>query len=181
MPKWTGIIIHHSDTTDDAARQDWDGIRRFHMSWRLDGDTLTAEQLKQYQADLAALKGQAPPAGWKWTRVLRPWRDIGYNWGLESVKGKLVIQQGRPMDIPGAHCEGMNSVSLGICCVGDFDKERPSDAIYYNCAQLCANLIKRFPTIQVGKIEPHRKYANKTCPGNLFDMNRLLGYVRTMV
>lgn len=165
---WTSIIIHHSDTKDDAALQEWDGIRRFHMSWRFDGETITRERAKELIA--AGKKG-----------VLAPWRDIGYHWGIESVKGSIVFQRGRQMTMAGAHCEGMNSTAVGICCVGDFDRERPSDSVYYNCASLCANIMKLYPAITPWTIYPHHKFSPKTCPGNLFDMDRLTRYVRLQV
>lgn len=167
IPKWTHIIIHHSATEDDGIRDDWAGIKKYHTSWRYRGDIITPEQGNHLIAE-----GKIG--------VIKPWRDIGYHWGVENVKGRMVVQKGRPEDLPGAHCEHMNGVALGICCVGDFDHHVPSDAVYYNCAQLCALLMKKYPKITVGNIEPHRKYSSKTCPGSLFDMNRLLGYVRTL-
>jgi hypothetical protein len=165
MPTWKHIIIHHSDTEDDAARDDWEGIRRFHMSWRLGGDTITEARAKELIAE--GKQG-----------VLAPWSQIGYHWGVESVKGKIVFQKGRSLTTVGAHCIGMNSQAIGICCVGDFDKQHPSDAVYYNCAQLCVNMIKMFPEITPWEIFPHNKFASKTCPGLLFDMERLKKYVR---
>lgn len=167
-PAWKQIIIHHSDTEDDAALQDWDGIRRFHMSWRFRGETITQALAKELIAE--GKQG-----------VLAPWRDIGYHWGIEQVKGKLVCQQGRPLTMIGAHCTGMNSTAIGICCVGDFDKERPSDATYFNCASLCANMIKLFPAITPWDIYPHRKFSPKTCPGLMFDMDRLVKYVKVQI
>jgi N-acetylmuramoyl-L-alanine amidase len=134
------------------------------MSWRCNGEIVTVEEAKRLSA-----AGKV---------ITAPWRDIGYHWGLESVKGKIVVQKGRPMDEVGAHCIGMNSQAIGICCVGNFDMHIPSEATYFNCAQLCATVMKMFPAITIGTIEPHNKYSNKTCPGNLFDMNRLLRQVR---
>lgn len=163
-PAWKSIIIHHSDTEDDAARQDWDGIRKFHMSWRLGGDSITPEEGRR-------LLAEGKP-------VIKPWRDIGYHWGIELVKGSIVIQRGRGLDQVGAHCVGMNSQAIGICCVGDFDEDHPSDLVYFNCAQLCANMIKMFPAITPWNIYPHNKFAQKTCPGRMFDMDRLIKYVK---
>lgn len=181
MPIWKGIIIHHSATKDNNYIDDWAAITRFHTSWRLNGNILTKKQVAEYRSDLKALKGNKPPADWKWHGIVRPWRDNGYHWGLEIVKGKTVIQKGRPLTMQGAHCTGLNDTHLGICCVGNYDNDRPSDSLYYNCAQLCATMIHMFPSIMLGFIEPHRNHAQKTCPGNLFDMNRLTAYVRTMI
>lgn len=177
-PAWKAIIIHHSDTEDDANAVDWIGIRKFHMSWRLNGETMTPEQIARYKAALKELNGKTPPPGWLWAQVQAPWRDIGYHWGIEQVHGKIVFQKGRGLDQPGAHCEGMNSQAIGICCVGDFDKYRPSDAVYFNCAQLCGMMIRQFPAITPWDIYPHRKFSTKTCPGSQFDMERLVKYVK---
>lgn len=166
MPNWKSIIIHHSATDDDGTKDDWEGIRRFHMSWRLNGETISPE-------DGRKLHAVGKP-------VIRPWRDIGYHWGIESVKGSLAFHQGRPLDKAGAHCEGMNSEAIGICCVGDFDKYRPSDAVYYNCAMLCQSMIEMFPKITPWDIFPHSKFAHKSCPGAMFDMDRLVRYVKVM-
>jgi|WetSurMetagenome_2_1015567.scaffolds.fasta_scaffold01426_25 hypothetical protein len=158
------IIIHHSATPDDDQADDWDAIRKYHMSWRYKDVTITADEGRRLLTE-----GK---------NVLRPWRDIGYHWGVESVKGKIVIQKGRGLDTAGAHCIGMNEQSIGICCVGNFDKQHPSDAAYFNCSQLCVNMMEMFPAITPWDIFPHNKFSEKTCPGQLFDMERLKKYVR---
>lgn len=164
---WNEIIIHHSDTPDNGAANDWEAIRRFHKSWRLDGKIINQE-------DGERLMAEGKP-------VIRPWHDIGYHFGLESVKGKAVVQVGRPLNEVGAHCVGHNETGIGICCVGDFDKEHPSEAIYYDCALLCYKLIIQFPLITVDSIYPHSKFSPKTCPGTMFDIERLTRYVRVFL
>lgn len=164
MPKWKSIIIHHSATDDDNELQDWDGIKKFHTSWRLGGKIISKAEGKK-------LLSEGKP-------VLKPWADIGYHWGLELINNKLVFQRGRSLTQSGAHCIGMNNQSIGICCVGNFDKCQPSEAMYFNCAQLCCLMIKQFPAITPWEIYPHKKFAIKTCPGVLFDMSRLIKYVK---
>lgn len=166
MPSWTAIIIHHSASMDDGYKNDWEAIRSFHMSWRYNDESVdekTAERLRE--------RGFV---------VIPPWRDIGYHNGIEMVKGKIVVQQGRPLTDTGVHCKGMNYHALGLCFVGDYDSEKPSDAMYYTGAMVCRAYMAQFPGIKQDHIFPHRDFASKSCPGNLFDMDRLLYYIRTV-
>jgi hypothetical protein len=167
LPNWQAIIIHHSATIDDDFNSDWEAIRKFHKSWRFNGEIISQSRAQE----LIELDQE----------VISPWQDIGYHFGLESIKGKLTIQPGRSIDLIGAHCKGMNDKALGICCIGDFDNERPSDAIYYNCAQLCINLMKQFSAITPATILPHNKFSYKTCPGIFFDMERLKKYIHIYI
>jgi N-acetylmuramoyl-L-alanine amidase len=61
--------------------------------------------------------------------LARGWSDIGYHYVITN--GHLaphseyapqfdgVVYDGRPLDIPGAHAEGHNANSIGICLVGN--------------------------------------------------------------
>lgn len=101
------------------------------------------------------------------------WNDIGYHWGVELVKDKLQIVRGRPEFIIGAHCYGHNQNTLGIALVGNYDIAEPSKEAMELLARLCCSRLHKHPSIIA--IEPHHKYnSGKTCPGKLFDMNKLL-------
>lgn len=50
----------------------------------------------------------------EWHRA-RGWNGIGYHWVIRQTG---VLEQGRPECIVGAHCEGHNEGSLGVCLVG---------------------------------------------------------------
>jgi len=47
------------------------------------------------------------------------WSDIGYHF---VIKRGGLIQQGRDIELAGAHAEGHNSDSIGICLVGGVEK-----------------------------------------------------------
>ena len=100
------------------------------------------------------------------------WSDIGYHYGLEMVNGKLILQKGRDETTIGAHCIGMNKSSLGICCVGNYDLIKPCDKMFDALADLCFLLCRKYSLIGED-IEPHNKYANKSCPGKMFPMAKL--------
>lgn len=76
-----------------------------HHSATLDGETFSWDAIKKYHIEE------------------RKWKDIGYNFGIEKYHSKAVILAGRDIsDIP-AHTVGLNSKSIGICIVGNYDTE----------------------------------------------------------
>ena len=99
------------------------------------------------------------------------WSAIGYHYGLEIVNNNPEIFVGRMMNEYGAHCRGarMNRRSLGICFVGDFDKEEPPDPIWTMGVRLVRSLMDIFD-IGPELIQGHSDYSNKSCPGQRFDM-----------
>lgn len=100
------------------------------------------------------------------------WQDIGYQFGLEDLRGSVEILMGRFMDEPGAHCVGYNSKSIGICLVGNFDAAEPSKEIWDKAINLVRNLQRLF-SIQRKNVLGHRETgAPKTCPGSKFDMDK---------
>lgn len=89
------------------------------------------------------------------------WVDIGYNWVIEK-SGK--IYKGRDEKIDGAHTIGMNDKSIGLCLIGNFDLTLPTKEQENSLKIVYQDLITRYPVLK-GQVYPHRKYANKTCPG----------------
>lgn len=53
----------------------------------------------------------------QWHRE-RGWLDIGYHY---VIRRDGTVEVGRPQDVIGAHVEGHNSESLGICMAGGID------------------------------------------------------------
>ena len=100
------------------------------------------------------------------------WNDIGYHFGVELVNDEYEVLAGRPIDVQGAHCKErrMNSRSLGICFVGNFDLAPPDKIMLQRAAQVLKPILKwlKVPRIHV---LPHSYFARyKTCPGELFPM-----------
>ncbi len=109
----------------------------------------------------------------KYHKEVMKWNDIGYHHGIEVVGSELVWLDGRPENIAGAHCSAghMNSCSLGICFVGEFDGASPSEKLYNFGARHVASLCKRY-NIPVANVKGHCEYEkHKTCPGKMFNMN----------
>lgn len=154
------IIIHHSYSPDNRQINDWESTRRYHMSWRHNDISIPAAEAKMLMA-----------AG---VDVIPPWKDIGYHAGQERENGKLIRRIGRPETMTGAHCsqQGMNSRSLGYCFVGCYDRVPPTDYELGFAAEWLADWIRKY-RLTVNDIEPHSKYAAKSCPGTVFPMDKL--------
>jgi len=113
------------------------------------------------------------------------WTDIGYHYGVERVKKELTLQIGRPVFMEGAHCKEarMNSRSIGMCVVGNFDAAPPPlDTLTY-VRDLCWAFMANYD-IPAQNIIGHReaglaagfdwkKGQYKTCPGIVFPMRTL--------
>ena len=100
------------------------------------------------------------------------WTDIGYHFGFEMVDGGLTTFCGRPLNVSGAHCSAgnMNKNSIGVCFIGDFDKEEPSKDLLKYGAKYVAGLCELLK-IRVDNVRAHRDFeSKKTCPGSKFDM-----------
>jgi N-acetylmuramoyl-L-alanine amidase len=96
------------------------------------------------------------------------WDDIGYHFvilngktnssgpRLRSLDG--MVEVGRSLDVPGAHCYGHNKNSIGICLIGT---EKFSLKQFNACIILCKNLIEVYGPME---ISGHYNYSYKTCP-----------------
>jgi N-acetylmuramoyl-L-alanine amidase len=95
----------------------------------------------------------------------RGWLSIGYHY---VVRRNGVVEAGRPWDIVGAHVEGYNEESVGVCLVGGVDKAmQPVDNFTEEqmiaLAVLVEDLLGVFPGAQV---VGHRDFpgVKKACP-----------------
>ena len=118
----------------------------------------------------------------------RNWSGIGYHFVIlnaqHSTKADGVIENGRPTNKAGAHALGLNSRSLGICCIGHGDKFDFTPAQYQSLYGLIRRLMTEF-SIPINKVIGHRELndlaeqeiistryrTSKSCPGNKIDMN----------
>ena len=161
-PKW--IIIHHS-LSPDGKERDWNGIRKYHMSYRYKGDIITEERYEELQAE------------GKTSGLETPWKDIGYHLGIEEVSGRLEIQKGRPIGTPGAHAIGFNDNSIGLCLIGHYDQRPPSEPRLFLLGSVCRDLQRLF-VIAPDHVIGHRETFSlrgvpieKSCPGSAFNLD----------
>lgn len=98
------------------------------------------------------------------------WFGIGYHFGIEDLRGQIEILMGRFPDQQGAHCRGNNADSIGICFVGNFDIEPPSEIVWKKGIMLCKYLME---VLHIQTVQGHRELdPRKTCPGRLFDLDK---------
>ena len=92
--------------------------------------------------------------------IKRGWSDIGYHY---LIYRDGTIHQGRDVDIAGAHCEGHNAKSIGVCYVGGKGGDTRTLAQKAALINLLTDLKKLYPT---ARIVGHRDYDQhgKTCP-----------------
>lgn len=90
------------------------------------------------------------------------WDGLGYHYVIHK-NGDVWL--GRPEYRNGAHAVGYNTISIGICVIGNFDLTLPTKEQENAVAKLIQAVRGRYPIITQDKIYPHRKFANKTCYG----------------
>lgn len=99
----------------------------------------------------------------KWHRA-KGFFGCGYHYVIKR-NGKVEI--GRPEETIGAHTQGYNERSIGICIVGGISEEKGNPECNYTDEQwetlktLATDLQKRYPGI---KFIGHNQVANKACP-----------------
>lgn len=102
------------------------------------------------------------------------WSGIGYHDGVELARNHVEIFRGRMPDEKGAHCrkDGMNNVSIGICCVGNYDHTFPSFEIWREAKRVTKFYMRHYG-IKANNVHGHGEIDNrKTCPGRNWDMNK---------
>lgn len=135
-----------------------------HHSLTKDGKTVSWDNIRDYHVNV------------------RGWSSVGYHFCVEDVDNSIEILMGRMPDRVGAHAKEMhmNSRSLGICCVGNFNLEIPSEAKLKKLEEL-VNWIQYEYKIPVDNVLGHRdvglmagydwtKDQYKSCPGKLFPL-----------
>lgn len=98
----------------------------------------------------------------RWHRE-RGFKQIGYHY-VVLLDG--TIQEGRPEGVPGAHCKGHNSDSIGVCYIGGLDgNSRPKDTrtVAQRAAlkELISRLRVKYPN---ARVHSHYEFARKACP-----------------
>ena len=94
------------------------------------------------------------------------WSDIAYH---KVIRRDGTVEDGRPIERPGAHTRGENADSIGLCLVGGKHKSRETHDCNFTSAQwraldrLCRDLMLEFPDIE--DISGHRDWAARGCPG----------------
>lgn len=95
------------------------------------------------------------------------WSGIGYHFFI-SKEGS--IYKGRPLEVIGAHCEGFNLYSIGICAQGNYMAEnmpiKQQQAIVELCKYLCE-------TYKIKMIKGHKEMKSTLCPGIKYPLKEI--------
>lgn len=102
------------------------------------------------------------------------WAGIGYHY---YVRKDGSIYRGRPENMAGAHCPGVNSTSIGICAEGNFDEETMSD-VQKNAI---IELVKDIKTRHNIWIKGHREVISTSCPGSNFPLEEIVNIVENVI
>jgi hypothetical protein len=110
----------------------------------------------------------------RWHVKDRGWRTIGYHYLIDR---NGTVATGRPVEQVGAHVQGHNTGTIGVCLIGGHgSSETDQFAEHFTPAQdkalrhLLADLQHRY---KIGKVTGHNSYAAKACPG--FNVLKWLG------
>ena len=102
----------------------------------------------------------------RWHVQQRRWRNIGYHWVIDRDGA---VAPGRPETEIGAHVEGHNRGTIGICLLGGYGAsvdgpfEKNFTAAQAAAAKRLIAEIKGRTAIR--KVSGHNDYAAKACPG----------------
>jgi N-acetyl-anhydromuramyl-L-alanine amidase AmpD len=102
------------------------------------------------------------------------WPGIGYTYVINK---NGLIDWCHDWNVKTAHVGKHNKYSLGICLVGDFRKEEPTEEQLQAAADLCIKLIDEIESIE--EIKAHQDfegYGWKECPA--FDVMRITNRMR---
>ncbi len=117
----------------------------------------------------------------------RGWDSIGYhfvilngmrNRGEYKLEDDGLVEEGRPLDIIGAHVKRHNTGSIGICLIGD--RLFSAKQLYEALPKLLAELLGKFD-LTVDDVYGHYEYDDKgkTCPN--IDMDLLRASVKRLM
>ncbi|MCA9292704.1 MAG: N-acetylmuramoyl-L-alanine amidase [Phycisphaerales bacterium] len=91
----------------------------------------------------------------------RNFGDIGYHY-LVDPAGR--VWEGRQLQWQGAHVANQNPGNLGICCLGNFEEQTPTEAQVRAVESFAISQMHRF-NVPVNRVYTHRELAATVCPG----------------
>jgi len=89
------------------------------------------------------------------------WADIGYHYAIDPA-GR--IYEARPTDIQGAHVKYNNEGNLGILVMGNYQRQRPTDAAMRSLDRFVVDRARVYG-LRRDDIHTHRELRPTQCPG----------------
>jgi len=119
---------------------------------------------------------------WNYTKDMVP--DLNYHFIVEKIKEDYEVLLGRPFAV---HCDYTDikspfNFAFHICIMGNFSYDIPEVRLYQ---KICYNILSplmRLYKINADKIYLHSELTDDeiNCPGDFFDKQRLLNYLKSM-
>jgi N-acetylmuramoyl-L-alanine amidase len=134
-----------------------------HHSLTADGKTVSWKAIEEYH------------------RKTMGWRDIGYHAGVELEQDQVNAHLGRDWTQQAAACpQGlMNLRALHVCIVGNYDLIEPSSEHLRVLVERVLLPWMHLFGITADHIVGHRDFnPDKSCPGHLFDIEKVKGMCR---
>lgn len=132
--------------------------------------TASSSRMNNRFKDVVAFHKGSPKKKFWWNNrweLGRGFRDIGYH---KYIDPQGVLWNGRPVETIGAHCEGENAHSIGIC-LGGLDEFRPEQ--FNTLKAVLINLCANFSLNPLTDVYPHNHFnPQKSCPN--FDLREWL-------
>lgn len=98
------------------------------------------------------------------------WSGIGYHFFIRKDGS---IYRGRPIWAVGAHAEGRNSNSIGVCVEGNLDNENITAKQKESLKELLSYLKQQYPNAD---IKGHREVGATGCPGKNYPLEEMKDY-----
>ena len=95
---------------------------------------------------------------------------LAIHYVIESVNNEYKVIKGRAETDTGAHTISHNNSSIGICLVGNFTNESPSNGQINALVNLIKDIHSRRGKLP---IYGHRDFNATACPGDKFPMEQL--------
>lgn len=132
----------------------------------------------------AAFRGKADAGLITQWHLDKGWDSIGYHYVVTGsmFDDKAQMEYGRPVNYHGAHAFGFNGKSIGICMTGHGDHIEWTQEQIDILSGLVSDLMDAYD-IKLKNVIGHRDTPweklkrNKTCPGNLIDMDEIRKYI----
>lgn len=104
------------------------------------------------------------------------WSGIGYHFFIRKDGS---VFRGRPIWAIGAHAEGKNSESIGICAEGNYETEYIMPEAQKNAIKEVLRIVKlAYP--EAG-IKAHRQVGATGCPGKYYPMAEMMDYFNNII
>ncbi len=99
------------------------------------------------------------------------WPGIGYHYVIDR-KGE--VYKCHPATTISYHASGANACSIGVCLVGNFDVQRPTESQRAALVELLQELMSAYH-IPAAHVIGHREVpgTKKSCPGTNIDMDSI--------